>query len=250
MKNTNSSRPPWGFVRTNQNNEPIRKMISLRLVINLLGLLTTWGVWFWMAGLSLPGHWFFWIGVVGVLLLIPLIFLGRWVLDQQPFIRQAILVIALMHYVIAIFLGSALIAVFRFAQAVPEWSLPLPGWVGILLMVLSGVFLFSGLMHLLNRGLGLPLGTELTRNVVTNWVYAWTRNPVVLSSLAFLLGIGLWLGSGTFLLWVLALVFPALLVFLSVFEERELEIRFGEDYLNYKLRTPMLWPRKPKKNHR
>jgi len=35
-------------------------------------------------------------------------------------------------------------------------------------------------------------------------------------------------------------------VFLKAFEERELEIRFGASYLEYKARTPMLWPRRPK----
>jgi protein-S-isoprenylcysteine O-methyltransferase Ste14 len=113
-------------------------------------------------------------------------------------------------------------------------------------MALSGLALLGGAIHLLNKGLGLPLGTEVTRVVVTNWLYAWTRNPIALSTLAFLVGIGLWLGSGPFLLWVFALVFPAIFIFLQVFEERELEIRFGSDYLEYKQRTPMFWPRRPK----
>jgi hypothetical protein len=50
-----------------------------------------------------------------------------------------------------------------------------------------------------------------------------------------------------FVLWVLILFAPALLFFVKVFEERELEIRFGAPYLDYKSRTPMLFPRKPKR---
>jgi protein-S-isoprenylcysteine O-methyltransferase Ste14 len=45
---------------------------------------------------------------------------------------------------------------------------------------------------------------------------------------------------------VLLLVTPALLTFVKVYEERELEIRFGVSYLEYKAKTPMLFPRKPK----
>jgi protein-S-isoprenylcysteine O-methyltransferase Ste14 len=78
-----------------------------------------------------------------------------------------------------------------------------------------------------------------------SWMYAWTRNPMVLSALTFLIALGLWLRSTLFLLWVLGLLMPAELLFLKVYEERELEIRFGASYLAYKAKTPMLWPRKP-----
>jgi protein-S-isoprenylcysteine O-methyltransferase Ste14 len=36
-----------------------------------------------------------------------------------------------------------------------------------------------------------------------------------------------------------------LLVFVKVYEERELEIRFGDSYRTYRSRTPLLFPRKP-----
>jgi protein-S-isoprenylcysteine O-methyltransferase Ste14 len=36
-----------------------------------------------------------------------------------------------------------------------------------------------------------------------------------------------------------------LLFFVKMYEERELELRFGAPYLEYKSRTPMLLPRKP-----
>jgi hypothetical protein len=36
--------------------------------------------------------------------------------------------------------------------------------------------------------------------------------------------------------------------FVKVFEERELEFRFGASYLEYKFKTPMLFPRKPGKS--
>jgi protein-S-isoprenylcysteine O-methyltransferase Ste14 len=69
---------------------------------------------------------------------------------------------------------------------------------------------------------------------------------MILSALAFLVGLGLWLQSALFIIWVLAVVSPAFFVFVKVYEERELEVRFGEDYLEYKTRTPMFFPRKPR----
>jgi protein-S-isoprenylcysteine O-methyltransferase Ste14 len=69
---------------------------------------------------------------------------------------------------------------------------------------------------------------------------------MVLSTYATLLAAGLFFQSLYFVLWVLLLVVPAWIYFLKVYEERELEIRFGAPYLEYKARTAFLWPRRPK----
>jgi len=69
---------------------------------------------------------------------------------------------------------------------------------------------------------------------------------MVLALLAFLLSLGIWFQSTLFVLWVLILFAPVMLVFVKVYEERELEIRFGASYREYKSRTPMLFPRRPR----
>lgn len=68
---------------------------------------------------------------------------------------------------------------------------------------------------------------------------------MVLAALALFLSLGIWFQSALFILWALVLFAPALLFFIKVFEERELEIRFGASYLEYKSRTPLLFPRRP-----
>ena len=68
---------------------------------------------------------------------------------------------------------------------------------------------------------------------------------MVLAGLALLLSLGIWFQSMLFVLWAFILFAPALLVFVKVYEERELDIRFGASYLAYKSRTPMLFPRRP-----
>jgi protein-S-isoprenylcysteine O-methyltransferase Ste14 len=77
-------------------------------------------------------------------------------------------------------------------------------------------------------------------------LYAWTRNPMVLATLAFFLSLGIWFQSALFVLWVLILVTPALLFVVKIFEERELELRFGASYLEYKSKAPLLFPRRPR----
>lgn len=113
-------------------------------------------------------------------------------------------------------------------------------------MVMSGVAVLLAVANLALRGLGAPFAVALSRRLAMDWLYAWTRNPMVLSGLAFLVAVGLWLRSTLFVLWVLLMVTPVMLLFLKVYEERELEIRFGEAYRAYRARTPMLWPRRPR----
>jgi len=100
-------------------------------------------------------------------------------------------------------------------------------------------------VNLALRGLGAPFFIALSRKLAADWLYAWTRNPMVLAILAFLISLGIWFRSLLFVSWVLVLFAPALLFFVKAFEERELEIRFGASYLAYKSRTPMLFPRRP-----
>jgi protein-S-isoprenylcysteine O-methyltransferase Ste14 len=67
------------------------------------------------------------------------------------------------------------------------------------------------------------------------------RAPL-LATLAWLAAFGLLQRSALFVLWVVTVVAPAWIVFLKVYEERELEIRFGAAYLKYRAATPFLWP--------
>lgn len=95
------------------------------------------------------------------------------------------------------------------------------------------------------KGLGALFFIVLSEKLAVEWMYAWTRNPMVLAGLALLVSTGIWFQSVLFVLWALLLFAPALLFFIKVYEERELEFRFGASYLEYKSRTPVLFPRKP-----
>jgi protein-S-isoprenylcysteine O-methyltransferase Ste14 len=56
------------------------------------------------------------------------------------------------------------------------------------------------------------------------------------------LGIGVWIGSFSAIVIVI-LVTVLLLLYVKFIEEKELAVRFGEDYLEYKKNTPFLLPR-------
>jgi len=81
-----------------------------------------------------------------------------------------------------------------------------------------------------------------TQKLVVKRPYSYCRNPVTLGTTAFYLGIAIWTGSLSAL--GLSLIYPvAMFVYIKLIEEKELEQRFGVQYLEYKRRTPFLLPR-------
>ena len=182
----------------------------------------------------------------GVLLAFPIVWLGRMILDRQPTTSRAVWITTFVHYAVGILFGAAIIQAVTTHQDWSGWTLPIPVEIGLLLTIISGAAFLLTVVNLALKGLGAPFAIALSRKLASDWLYAWTRNPMVLAALAFLLSLGIWFQSALFVLWVLILFAPALLVFVKVYEERELEIRFGASYLEYKSRTPMLLPRRPR----
>jgi len=218
-------------------------LISL---VNILGLALTWLIWLWVINREFSLGSSLVISLGGPILVTPLVYLGRRFLDQQPEMSRAVWVTTGMHYLLLTLLGASVIEATRLARNLSLWPVRLPPWMGIGVMAVSAVALVLVVFNLALKGFGLPFALALTRLVAADWLYAWTRNPMVLSALAFLVGLGLWLQSGLFLVWALVVFSPAIYVFLVIYEERELEIRFGQEYLDYRARTPMFWPRRPR----
>jgi protein-S-isoprenylcysteine O-methyltransferase Ste14 len=151
-----------------------------------------------------------------------------------------------VHFALGFLLGVPIIRAVATHQHWSGWVLPVPSEIGLALVIVTGAASLVTVTNLALKGLGAPFFIALTRKLTADWLYAWTRNPMVPAVLAFLLSLGIWFRSVLFVPWVLILFPPALLVFVKVYEEREVEIRFGASYLEYKSRTPMLLPRRPK----
>ncbi len=184
--------------------------------------------------------------VGGMLAVFPVVWVGRRVLDVKPTPDRGAWVTTVVHFTLMVLFGTAIIEAIGIGEVYPGWAIPLPREMGLAVMVVAAPVLLSTVVNLALQGLGAPFAIALTRRLARSWLYGWTRNPMVLSALVFLTGLGLWLQSTLFVLWVVGLFTPAMLVFLKVYEERELEVRFGASYLEYRANTPMLWTRKPK----
>jgi protein-S-isoprenylcysteine O-methyltransferase Ste14 len=219
---------------------------TVELLIKVGLLLFAWFIWLWVFTQPLSKIMNLSVIVGGLLLIFPIVWLGRVILDKQPTTSRAVWVTTFVQYGVGILFGAAII---RAIITHDDWSgrtLPIPAEIGLLLVIITGAALLACVVNLALKGLGAPFAIALSRKLAVDWLYAWTRNPMVLAALAFLVSLGIWFQSALFVVWVLILFAPQLLFFVKVYEERELELRFGTSYLEYKSRTPMLFPRKPR----
>ena|SRR5208337_858137 len=215
-------------------------------LIRIALLVLIWFLWVRMLNQPLSKIQNLSIIVGGVILVFPVVWLGRKMLDKQPTMSRAVWVTTFVHYALGIFLGVPIIRAVTTHRDWSGWVLPVPVGISLFLVAITGLATLLTMVNLALKGLGAPFAIALSKKLATDWLYAWTRNPMLLVVLAFLLSLGVWFQSALFVLWVLTLVTPALLGFVKIYEERELEIRFGASYLEYKSRTPMLFPRRPR----
>ena len=181
-----------------------------------------------------------------VLLTFPIVWFGRKILDRDKTKSHVAWITTFVHSALVFTFGIPITRALSTHQDWYGWSLPIPKKIGLLLVIITGGATFLTVINLALKGLGAPFFIAISKKLAVDWLYARTRNPMVLSTLALGLSLGVWFQSILFVFWVLILFTPAILFFVKVYEERELEFRFGSSYLEYKSRTPMLFPRTPK----
>ena len=84
-------------------------------------------------------------------------------------------------------------------------------------------------------GTSVPTHTP-TATIVTTGPYRLSRNPIYVSMILLLIGVGVWTNSGWF--WVLAVIAAVLLTYgVIVREERYLARKFGRAFDDYRDRV-------------
>jgi protein-S-isoprenylcysteine O-methyltransferase Ste14 len=120
--------------------------------------------------------------------------------------------------------------------------------LGILLIILGWLFANWTVKVQYALGKGTPIPFIATQRLVIKGPYKYCRNPMTLGTMMVYLGVAIWLGSLSGL--ALALIYPVgILIYIKLIEEKELEDRFGSEYVEYKKKTPFLIPRLRKGNH-
>lgn len=113
---------------------------------------------------------------------------------------------------------------------------------GIILLVI-GLFIAIWTMLLFYKiGKGTPAPWAPPKNLVTIGPYKFVRNPMILGVLAILTAESLILNTINIFYWAV-LFFLINCVYFKVFEEKQLERNFAGEYLEYKKRVPMWFPK-------
>lgn len=91
-------------------------------------------------------------------------------------------------------------------------------------------------------GRGTPVPLMATQELIIQKPYSYCRNPMALGAILMYSGVAILIGSISAAVLVLmgALL---LLTYIKLFEEKEMELRFGEAYQEYRKRTPFIIPR-------
>ena len=149
---------------------------------------------------------------------------------------------------LVVFFGMLLLVVFGSLYMDRALGFPklLSGLIGTLIGVVLlslGLVIWAWCVVWFSKAKGTPVPFNPPRELVTVGPYAWSRNPMLTGVFAFLFGIG-------FLLHSVSMVFvwtPVFVIFnvleLKLVEEPELEVRFGESYIEYRRRVPMFVPK-------
>lgn len=116
-----------------------------------------------------------------------------------------------------------------------------------LLFLVAGGLLCLWSVYGFFRARGSPVPLNPPRKLVTSGAYSRIRNPMLLGWFMIMFGVGVLLNSIS-----LMFVFTPLFIYLNVLylktvEEREMEKKFGKEYLAYKKSVPMFVPRSGRK---
>jgi protein-S-isoprenylcysteine O-methyltransferase Ste14 len=212
-------------------------------IFSIAAFAVTLLLWNWMAR---PTHslWFPRVIALAVpALVFPVTWIGRSSLNRLPTPSHADAVTRIVHFLMMCVMGSAVVSAVVAATHFPWASIPFPRRAAEVLTVITGIAVLLTVLNLAARGLGAPFAIALSKRLATDWLYSRTRNPMVLCLFLFFFCLSLRLHSGALLAWEAFVFIPAMTVFVRFYEERELEIRFGPSYEQYRSATPMFWPR-------
>ena len=121
---------------------------------------------------------------------------------------------------------------FKFIQLALGGSLIILG----LYIICITVFLFT------NYGKGTPAPYSPPKILVAIGIYKFVRNPMMIGVWSVLIGETVLFMNVGILIWFLIFV-AASILFVAIWEEQDLEKRFGEPYRQYKKQVPRWVPR-------
>jgi protein-S-isoprenylcysteine O-methyltransferase Ste14 len=127
-----------------------------------------------------------------------------------------------------------------------EWPSLALGMINLVLgcgFVVAGILLAWWAIYVqFTIGRGTPAPLMATQQLIIQKPYTYCRNPMALGTIVAGLGVAILIGSISAV--GLVLTFAVLLLgYIKFLEEKEMELRFGEAYREYRKQTPFIIPR-------
>jgi protein-S-isoprenylcysteine O-methyltransferase Ste14 len=153
-------------------------------------------------------------------------------------VGEAVFFVVVLPFVL-VTLGTSLD---RWLRLLPIHYQPINRFFGWLLIVTGWFVAMWAIYVQFTLGRGTPVPLMATQKLIVQPPYTYCRNPMTLGTIVMYLGVAILFGSvGALLLVMLGTLW--LLIYIKRIEEKEMELRFKQEYLEYKQRTPFLIPR-------
>lgn len=115
--------------------------------------------------------------------------------------------------------------------------------LGQFLLLAGGLALLNCFVVIKKFGQGTPVPIEPPKKLVTQGLFQFTRNPMYLALFAIILGEFFFFGTLLLFIYFLLIILGFHLYVVKK-EEPELEKKFGQEYLEYKEKTPRWFTKK------
>jgi len=148
------------------------------------------------------------------------------------------------------FLFLCFVSLFFIAAYIADRALKLPSisyipWTliaGLILLIPGTIVLVWTWIQFL-RAKGTPVPINPPQELITGGLYAYSRNPMLLGIFLIVFATGFLTGSLSLTLFFAPLFVLFFYFQITLVEEKEMELKFGQDYLDYKQRVPRFFPR-------
>jgi len=142
------------------------------------------------------------------------------------------------------FIPLIILLLTKYSRFPPKLMTPSQIWFWFALFAASiGLALCVWTLKLFTKyGKGTPAPWDPPRKLVMIGPYRYSRNPMITGALLLLLAESLFFHSWPIAAWMI-LFFVGNAIYFPLVEEKDLEKRFGEEYLQYKARVPRWIPR-------
>ena len=114
--------------------------------------------------------------------------------------------------------------------------------IGVMLIIAGIPGLVDSFARFALQGLGTPAPIAPTQNLVVTGLYRYVRNPIYIALVSVTVGQALLFGDGR-LLWYGAVVWLAFHLFVVLYEEPTLQLKFGMEYETFRANVPRWIPR-------